>query len=56
LRFRDLLCPGLAANGPLADYRVADQGTDAHPVFLGNRILIKDDATLRLLRIPEELP
>lgn len=36
---------------PIAEYRVAERGTDAHPVFLGDRILIKDSTTLRLFRI-----
>jgi outer membrane protein assembly factor BamB len=36
---------------PIAEYRVAEAGTDAHPVFLGDRILIKDNTTLRCFRI-----
>ena len=36
---------------PVAEYRVAEGGTDAHPVFLGDRILIRDDSTLRSFRI-----
>jgi outer membrane protein assembly factor BamB len=36
---------------PIAEYRVSDNYTDAHPVFLGNRILIKDQTTLRSFRI-----
>jgi len=36
---------------PLAEYRVAEHGTDAYPVLLGDRILIRDDATLRCFRI-----
>jgi outer membrane protein assembly factor BamB len=43
------------ANGqayePVAEYTVSDWQTWAHPVFLGNRILIRDDLTLRSLRI-----
>jgi outer membrane protein assembly factor BamB len=35
----------------LAEYRVSDKETWAHPVFLGDRILIKDDSTLRSFRI-----
>jgi len=35
----------------IAEYRVSDRPTVAHPVFLGNRILIKDDTTLRLFRL-----
>jgi outer membrane protein assembly factor BamB len=40
-----------AAYEPVAEYRVSDRGTEAHPVFLGDRILIKDDTTLRCFRI-----
>lgn len=36
---------------PIAEYRVAERGTDSSPVFLGDRILIKDDTTLRCFRI-----
>jgi outer membrane protein assembly factor BamB len=36
---------------PIAEYTVSDRQTWAHPVFLGNRILIRDDLTLRSLRI-----
>jgi outer membrane protein assembly factor BamB len=36
---------------PLAEYRVSDTGTSAHPVFLGDRILIRDHASLRLFRL-----
>jgi outer membrane protein assembly factor BamB len=40
---------------PIAEYRVSDTATNAHPVFLGNRILIKDTTTLRCFRIePDE--
>jgi outer membrane protein assembly factor BamB len=35
----------------VAEYQVSDQQTWAHPVFLGNRILIRDALTLRSLRI-----
>jgi outer membrane protein assembly factor BamB len=45
---------GGTAFEPVAEYRVADGGTDAHPVFLGDRILIKDGSTLRLFRIGED--
>jgi outer membrane protein assembly factor BamB len=34
----------------IAEYRVSDRQTWAHPVFLGNRILIRDDTTLRSFR------
>jgi outer membrane protein assembly factor BamB len=36
---------------PIAEYRVCDRPTMAHPVFLGDRILIRDDLTLRSFRI-----
>jgi hypothetical protein len=36
---------------PLAQYRVPERGTDAYPVLVGDRILIKGDTTLRCLRI-----
>lgn len=39
---------------PIAQYRLADRGTDAHPVLLGDRILIKDETTLRSFRIGPE--
>jgi outer membrane protein assembly factor BamB len=50
--------PSGTAFEPIAEYQVADGGTDAHPVFLGDRILIKDDTTLRCFHIapdPEAL-
>lgn len=36
---------------PAAEYTVANSPTWAHPVLLGNRILIKDETTLRSLKI-----
>jgi outer membrane protein assembly factor BamB len=39
---------------PIAEYKVVDRPTWAHPVFLGDRILIKDDLTLRSLRFEED--
>jgi hypothetical protein len=33
---------------------VSDKQTWAHPVFLGDRILIRDDTTLRSFRIPQD--
>ncbi|HKZ81801.1 MAG TPA: PQQ-binding-like beta-propeller repeat protein [Pyrinomonadaceae bacterium] len=36
---------------PVAQYTVATSPTWAHPVFLGNRILVKDETTLASLRI-----
>jgi outer membrane protein assembly factor BamB len=42
---------------PVARYKVSDRRTMAHPVFLGDRILIRDDSTLRSLRIqPDSTP
>jgi outer membrane protein assembly factor BamB len=40
---------------PLAQYSVAEGHADAHPVFLGDRILIKDISTLRLFRIAPDV-
>jgi hypothetical protein len=34
---------------PIAEYTVAESPTWAHPVVLGNHILVKDETTLRLL-------
>src|SRR5687768_17741206 len=39
---------------PVAQYSVADSPTWAHPVVMGNRILIKDLTTLRSLVIRSE--
>jgi outer membrane protein assembly factor BamB len=39
---------------PIAEYKVSDKQTWAQPVFLGDRILIKDDTTLRSYRIPQD--
>jgi len=36
---------------PIADYTITDRETWAHPVFLGDRLLIKDDQSVRLLRL-----
>jgi hypothetical protein len=36
---------------PIAEYRVPERGTDGYPVLSGDRILIKDQATLRCFRI-----
>jgi outer membrane protein assembly factor BamB len=46
--------PSRTAYEPIAEYRVSDRGTVAHPVFLGDRILIKDDLTLRSFRIEQD--
>jgi hypothetical protein len=43
--------PSANAYERLASYRVSDSQTWAHPVFLGDRILIRDATTLRLFRI-----
>jgi outer membrane protein assembly factor BamB len=43
--------PSARAYEVIAKYRVADGHTAGHPVFLGDRILIKDRTTLRCLRI-----
>jgi RNA polymerase sigma factor (sigma-70 family) len=46
--------PSGTAFEPIAQYRVCDRPTVAHPVFLGDRILIKDDITLRSFRIGQD--
>jgi RNA polymerase sigma factor (sigma-70 family) len=43
--------PSAGAFEPIADYRVSETATLAHPVFLGDRILIKDATTLRSYRV-----
>jgi outer membrane protein assembly factor BamB len=43
--------PGGKEYEPIAEYQVCDRPTWAHPVFLGDRILVRDDTTLRSLRI-----
>jgi hypothetical protein len=43
--------PSATAFEPIAEYRVCERPTLAHPVFLGDRILIKDDRTLRSFRL-----
>jgi outer membrane protein assembly factor BamB len=43
--------PNSRAYEPVAEYQVCDTQTWAHPVFLGNRILIKDARALRSFRI-----
>jgi RNA polymerase sigma factor (sigma-70 family) len=45
--------PNAAAYELIAEYKVSDTDTHAHPVFLGDRILIKDGTTLRSLRIEQ---
>jgi outer membrane protein assembly factor BamB len=39
---------------PIIEYRVSDTQTWAHPVFLGDRFLIRDRTTLRSLRIESD--
>jgi outer membrane protein assembly factor BamB len=46
--------PSATSFEPFAEYRVCDRPTVAHPVFLGDRILIKDDLTLRSFRIEKD--
>jgi RNA polymerase sigma factor (sigma-70 family) len=43
--------PSAIAYEPIAEYQVSETDTHAHPVFLGDRILIKDSTTLRSFRI-----
>jgi outer membrane protein assembly factor BamB len=45
--------PSATAYEPMAEYRVSDTATYAHPVFLGDRIVIKDQTTLRSFRIEQ---
>jgi hypothetical protein len=46
--------PSATAYEPIAEYRVSDSPTVAHPVFLGDRILIKDVSTLKSFRIEQD--
>jgi RNA polymerase sigma factor (sigma-70 family) len=43
--------PSSTAYELIAEYQVSDTDTHAHPVFLGDRILIKDGTSLRSFRI-----
>jgi RNA polymerase sigma factor (sigma-70 family) len=45
--------PSAAAFEVVAEYQVSDRATMAHPVFLGDRLLIKDDQTLRCFRVEQ---
>jgi outer membrane protein assembly factor BamB len=45
--------PSARGYEPVAEYRVSDTTTYAHPVLLGNRVLIKDASTLRSFRIEQ---
>ncbi len=45
---------GGQAYEPVAEYRVADNETHAHPVFLGDRILVRDRTTLRSLALKDD--
>jgi hypothetical protein len=45
-----MVLPASAKNfAPVAEYTVAESPTWAHPLVIGNRILIKDETTLRSL-------
>ena len=46
--------PSATAYEPIAEYRVSDTETDAHPVFLGDRLLIRDQLILRSFRIEQD--
>jgi outer membrane protein assembly factor BamB len=46
--------PSASGFETIAEYRVCDRPTMAHPVFLGDRILIKDDLTLRSFRMERD--
>jgi outer membrane protein assembly factor BamB len=46
--------PSATAYEPIAEYRVSDSDTHAHPVFLGDRLLVKDAIMLRSFRIESE--
>jgi RNA polymerase sigma factor (sigma-70 family) len=46
--------PSATAYEPIVEYHVSDADTHAHPVFLGERLLIKDADTLRSLRISDK--
>jgi outer membrane protein assembly factor BamB len=39
---------------PIAQYQVSDRQTWAHPAFLGDRLLIRDDISLRSFRIESD--
>lgn len=43
--------PSAAAFEPIAEYHVSDTDTYAHPIFLGERILVRDATVLRSFRI-----
>jgi outer membrane protein assembly factor BamB len=46
--------PGGKEYDPIAEYKVSDTQTWAHPVFLGDRILIRNQTTLRALAIQDD--
>jgi RNA polymerase sigma factor (sigma-70 family) len=46
--------PNGTAYERIAEYRLSDSDTHAHPVFLGDRILVKDATALRLFRIGDD--
>ena len=39
---------------PVAEYKVSDTQTWAYPVFLGDRILVRDQTTLRSFGLKED--
>jgi outer membrane protein assembly factor BamB len=47
--------PSGTAYERIAEYQVSDKQTWAHPVFLGDRILIRDDMALRCFRIEPDV-
>jgi outer membrane protein assembly factor BamB len=48
--------PNASAYEPIAEYHVSDADTHAHPVILGDRLLIKDASSLRSLLIAAPAP
>ncbi len=49
--YLSVMKPSGSTYEPIAEYRVAERGTDGYPVLIGDRILIKDHAALRCWRI-----
>jgi outer membrane protein assembly factor BamB len=49
-----VLRPSATAYEAIAEYKVSDTDTHAHPVLLGDRILIKDATTLKSFRIEQD--
>ena len=46
-----VLKPSGTTYEPIAEYTLTDQRTDGQPVFLGDRIVYRDESTLRCLRL-----